>query len=377
MRLVDDTHQSDACRSLSIEGHGVSMELIERVRAGNWNPENHDADRQSRDALAARGYWQAFQVVRANLGEIITGTKPARLIRTSHREWHRELSQPCITAGLIPAAALASYRNNAVFLRTPGYVPPRWDGNQIGAPNYFPDILSKLAYDKKLDKGRFFHVEAVAFLTGVHVTVKPPGQKSFEMHRAVGGGGSIAGNYEFSPQFRILANAFWSDGGAHYLVGTGPQVVIRPTAAGIDVTPSLVHAGAGSAGFEWHASQKTALAAYYGVDYFGRNFFLDTTNAANRQTIIGYGGPGSPNTNNRAIQQATFDWIQTFWKDPTFGALQFYTQYSYLTRAPWFVAPGLRKSSDSSPGHQTAHTHGSYPGCSGRFSRRKPSRRAG
>ena len=25
--------------------------------------------------------------------------------------------------------------------------------------------------------------------------------------------------------------------------------------------------------------------------------------------------PGSPDTNNRTIQQATFDWIQTFWKD--------------------------------------------------------------
>ena len=63
---------------------------------------------------------------------------------------------------------------------------------------------------------------------GAGLTVKPLGRKSFEMHRALGGGGSIAGNYEFSPKFRILANAFWSDGGAHCLVGTGPQVVIRP-----------------------------------------------------------------------------------------------------------------------------------------------------
>ena len=79
----------------------------------------------------------------------------------------------------------------------------------------------------------------MGLITGVHMTVKPLLRNSFEMHRAVGGGGSIAGNYEFSPKFRILANAFWSDGGAHYLVGTCPQVVIRPNAAGIDVTPSL------------------------------------------------------------------------------------------------------------------------------------------
>jgi hypothetical protein len=40
---------------------------------------------------------------------------------------------------------------------------------------------------------------------------------------------------------------------------------------------------------------------YYGVNYFCRNFFPDTTNTAIRGTIIGYGGSGSPNTNNRTI----------------------------------------------------------------------------
>jgi hypothetical protein len=92
-------------------------------------------------------------------------------------------------------------------------------------------------------------------------------------------------------------------------VGTGPQAVVRPNAAGTDVTPSLVDAGAGSAGFEWHVSPMTAFAAYYAVDYFAPNFSPDTTNANTPGTIIGYGGPGSPNTNNRTIQQASFDWI--------------------------------------------------------------------
>ena len=46
-------------------------------------------------------------------------------LRTSHHEWYRELFQPCVAAGLIPPSALAGYRNEAVFLRTPRYVPPR------------------------------------------------------------------------------------------------------------------------------------------------------------------------------------------------------------------------------------------------------------
>jgi len=223
-------------------------------------------------------------------------------------------------------------------------VGPQFDnGSQIGAANAFPDILSKVTYDRDFS-GRHFHAEAAGFVTGAHATVKPVGEGSFKQHLAVGGGGQFAANYELLPKLVLLGNIFWSDGGAHYLVATGPQLVVRPNLAGTDISLSMVHAGAASAGIEWRATDKQAFAVYYGADYFGRNFFPDTTNTAEPGTIIGYGGPGSPNTNNRAIQQATFDWLQTFWKDPRYGALQSYVQYSYLTRAPWFVAPDAPKN---------------------------------
>jgi hypothetical protein len=221
---------------------------------------------------------------------------------------------------------------------------PQFDnGAQAGAPNLFPDILSKIAYDSDV-AGKHFHLEATGLLTGARATVVPNGGKSFSSHSTLGGGGQIATNYELFRNFTLLANAFWSDGGAHYLVGTGPQLVIRPNTMGTDVRPSMVHAGAGSAGFEWIATPKNAFAMYYAANYFQRNFFPDTTNTANPTTIIGYGGPGSPNTNNRAIQEVTFDWLQTFWKHSKYGALQFYTQYSYLTRAPWFIAAGAPRN---------------------------------
>jgi hypothetical protein len=223
-------------------------------------------------------------------------------------------------------------------------VGPQFDnGSQIGAANAFPDILSKVTYDHDFS-GRHFHAEAAGFVTGAHASVKPVGEDSFKRHSTVGGGGQVAANYELFPKFTLLANVFWSDGGAHYLVATGPQLVVRPNDAGTDISLSMVHAGAGSAGIEWRASDKQAFAVYYAADYFGRNFFTDTTNTAEPGTIIGYGGPGSANTNNRAIQQATFDWLQTFWKDTRYGALQSYIQYSYLTRAPWFVAPNAPKN---------------------------------
>ncbi|HYF51431.1 MAG TPA: cell filamentation protein Fic, partial [Planctomycetota bacterium] len=85
LALVDDVYKSDAYHSLSIEGYSVTPELIERVRTGRWNPERAAADRQSRDALAARGYWQAFQLVRRDVADILSGGDAAELVRKAHR----------------------------------------------------------------------------------------------------------------------------------------------------------------------------------------------------------------------------------------------------------------------------------------------------
>jgi hypothetical protein len=140
------------------------------------------------------------------------------------------------------------------------------NGNQIGAANPFPDILSKVAYDTDF-AGRHFHAEVTGLITGAHTSVMPLGGSSFKSHTAVGGGGQIATNFELFRNFVLLANAFWSDGGAHYLVATGPQLVFRPNAVGTDMTPSMVHVGAGSVGFEWRLDPKNAFAVYYSADY--------------------------------------------------------------------------------------------------------------
>lgn len=140
LRYVDEIYKRDAYHSLSIEGYRVTPELIERVRSGAWNPDQDGADRQNRDALAARGYWQAFQSVKNTVAEIIAGGNAGALTRQAHREWYRELFQPCVGAGLVRASALAGYRNDFVFLRTSRYVPPRWEAVRDAMPALF-DLL--------------------------------------------------------------------------------------------------------------------------------------------------------------------------------------------------------------------------------------------
>mgnify|MGYP005811398465 CR=1 FL=1 len=135
--FVDDIYRSDAYHSLSIEGYSVTPDLIERVQRGDWDPEHHDDDRKNRDALAARGYWQAFQLVKASVADIIAGADPGALARTAHKDWYGEMFQPCVAAGLIAAKALAGYRNDAVYLRTSRYVPPRWEAVRDAMPALF------------------------------------------------------------------------------------------------------------------------------------------------------------------------------------------------------------------------------------------------
>ena len=67
LKRVNDTYVTDAYHSLSIEGYRVTRELIERVRGGRWNPEANEDDREQRNAMAARGYWQAYQAVRKSV----------------------------------------------------------------------------------------------------------------------------------------------------------------------------------------------------------------------------------------------------------------------------------------------------------------------
>jgi hypothetical protein len=73
LHFIDEIYKSDAYHSLSIEGYSVTPALIERVRQGDWDPDHHEDDRKSRDTLAARRYWQAFQLVKQSVEKVIRG----------------------------------------------------------------------------------------------------------------------------------------------------------------------------------------------------------------------------------------------------------------------------------------------------------------
>ena len=194
----------------------------------------------------------------------------------------------------------------------------------ISSAALHPDIIAKLAFDPTSR----FHFE----LAGVEITNKianPATNPAFKTFTKAGFGGSANLNFEVVKNFRLITNNFWSDGGGRYIFGQAPDFVLRS-----DGSISPVHSASTVTGFEAVAG-KTMFYGYYGGVYISRNTAIDTNGSR-----IGYGFTGSANSQNRAIQEATFGTNTTIWKDAKYGALNLMFQYSYLQRNPWFVASG-------------------------------------
>ena len=145
MKDVDDSYVKDAYNSLSIEGYRVSTALIEKVRSGKWSPETDESDRNQYNAMAARGYWQAFQAVKESVKKILTGENAGKVTDDDHSTWFREMWAPGIAAGITKAADLAGYRNMPVFIRRSLHTPPNVDAVR----DLMPVLFELLAAEKE------------------------------------------------------------------------------------------------------------------------------------------------------------------------------------------------------------------------------------
>jgi Fic family protein len=137
---IEAQYKLDAYHSLSIEGYKVTDELIEKVKSGNWKPNEDSSDAEQRNAMAARGYWQAFQVVKESIKKILKGDNPGEIADNDHRVWYRELFAPSVAAGLLKPSDLAGYRTNQVYIRGSMHTPLSPDAVRDAIPVLF-DLL--------------------------------------------------------------------------------------------------------------------------------------------------------------------------------------------------------------------------------------------
>jgi len=209
-------------------------------------------------------------------------------------------------------------------------------GSQVTTPNLHPDIAAKVAYDPSV-RGRHMHAE----LGGIVRSFKDFNPGNNASSTITGGGVSAGVNIELTKDFRLIANGMYGDGVGRYMLGLGPDVIVKS-----DGTLSGVHAGSGVAGFEYQMKPQILLFGYYGGAYFQRNTGY-TLDASGNKVWVGFGAPTTAATElnaNRAVQEPTFGITRTFWKNPKYGTFMWVNQYSYVTRAPWIVPSGTGKN---------------------------------
>lgn len=213
-------------------------------------------------------------------------------------------------------------------------------GGGTATPTLHPDVIAKLSADAGWG-GRTWHFETAGLLTSVAI-LSPASVTKTTSSKDIREGGGLSGsaNLEVVKNLHLILTGFWSDGGGRYLGGSGPGFVVAQS--GSKTAPflaQLVHSGSGIAAVEWKASKSTLLSATYSGAYFDRVFSTDPSTGA----LVGYGFKGSANSNNRALQEGTLATQTTLWKRAGYGSVQVITQSSYITRSPWYVAPGAPK----------------------------------
>jgi hypothetical protein len=166
LKRVNETYVTDAYHSLSIEGYRVTADLIERVRAGSWNPETNEGDREQRNAMAARGYWLAFQSVQQGVGRVLRGDNPGQVTDEEHGAWYRELFAPSVASGILKPADLAGYRNSQVYIRKSMHVPLNCDAVRDAMPAFFDLLREETHPAVRVVLGHFVFVYIHPYMDG-------------------------------------------------------------------------------------------------------------------------------------------------------------------------------------------------------------------
>jgi len=166
MKLVNDLYVTDAYHSLSIEKYQVTPELIEKVRKGVWSLEDNEDDRKQRDAMAAKGYWEAFQAVEESIAKVLDGKNAGSVADADHGEWYRQLFGPSVSAGLVRPADLAGYRNHQVYISQSMHVPLNKEAVRDAMPVLFELLQQEPVASVRAVLGHFIFVYIHPYMDG-------------------------------------------------------------------------------------------------------------------------------------------------------------------------------------------------------------------
>ena len=194
--------------------------------------------------------------------------------------------------------------------------------DQLNVPNLLPDFVTRAAFNPN----KAFHVDAGGVLRVFRHTVAPYAN-SF---KNLGGGLSVNIGVKPTDTTRLILQSAFGSGLGRYIGGLVPDVAFHR-----DGSISPIRTANWVGGVEQKVSSSTSLAAYYSGVSIENNFEPDVDG-----TFIGYGFPGSPNSNNRKIEELTATLSSLLVTTTNRGSAQFAVQLSWLKREPWFPESG-------------------------------------
>ena len=131
---------------------------MKKVRSGDWNPDKVAIDKQQHDAMAARGYWQAYQAVLQSIEKVFRNKNSGDIAEADHSIWYREMFAPGVTAGILRPSDLAGYRNMPVYIRKSMHVPPNNAAVRDAMPVLFELLRKEREPSVRVVLGHFMFV---------------------------------------------------------------------------------------------------------------------------------------------------------------------------------------------------------------------------
>ena len=190
--------------------------------------------------------------------------------------------------------------------------------DELSVPNLMPDFVSRVA----LNPVKALHVD----VGGVLRVFRHHLVQFDQDFRSAGGGISINTRLNPAAATKLMLQWAYGPGLGRYLGGMVPDVTVR---ANGEIDP--IDAGSWMTGIEQKVSRSLTLSGYYSGVSAEETFSL----AEDAESYVGYGYPGSSNSNNKRIQEVTGVFAWEAWKLADRGSMQLNIQTSWLTREPW------------------------------------------
>lgn len=133
---------------------------------GNGVLKKNEVDKKQRDAMAARGYWQASQKVRDSIIKILDGNNSGSVADSDHGDWFRELFAPSVAAGIINVSDLAGYRNAQVYIGGSLHVPLNVEAVRNAMPVLFELLENETEASVRSVLGHFIFVYIHPYMDG-------------------------------------------------------------------------------------------------------------------------------------------------------------------------------------------------------------------